>query len=156
MKKKGFTLIELMVVIAIIGLLAAIALPKFSDVTSQAKVANVQGNLATMRTSISMFYAKTETYPDFITDTAYDDLASIEGTDSNGDTVDFTDFYSKTVLANTPAFNAAADGAKVDATNVAKATGNDNGGWVYTVADGTILADLATGTYVSGTVWDEQ
>ncbi|WP_319371060.1 prepilin-type N-terminal cleavage/methylation domain-containing protein [uncultured Ilyobacter sp.] len=156
MKKKGFTLIELMVVIAIIGLLAAIALPKFSDVTSQAKVANVQGNLSSLRTSISMFYAKTETYPDFITDNAYGTLASIEGTDSNGDTVDFTEFYNKTILPDTPAFNAAADGTKVDATNVTTAIGTDDGGWVYTVTDGTILADLATGTYVSGTVWDEQ
>ena len=61
--KKGFTLIELMVVISIIGLLAAIVLPRFTDVTADAKVANVQGNLASLRTSIEMFNVKNEGYP---------------------------------------------------------------------------------------------
>jgi len=61
MKKKGFTLIELMITIAIIGLLAAIALPKFTNVTEDAKTANVQGNLASLRTASEMFMVKNET-----------------------------------------------------------------------------------------------
>lgn len=39
--KKGFTLIELMVVVAIIGLLTAIAMPRFTDITSYAKEVQV-------------------------------------------------------------------------------------------------------------------
>ncbi len=61
MKRKGFTLIELMVTIAIIGLLAAIALPRFTNATEDAKVANVQGNLAGLRTASEMFMVKNET-----------------------------------------------------------------------------------------------
>ncbi|OQY08994.1 MAG: hypothetical protein B6I28_03790 [Fusobacteriia bacterium 4572_132] len=60
---KGFTLIELMIVVAIIALLASVALPKFANTTDAAKAANVQGNLANLRKAISMFKAKNGDYP---------------------------------------------------------------------------------------------
>ena len=43
--KKGFTLIELMIVIAIIGILAAVAIPMYSDYTRKSRTAEVQQNL---------------------------------------------------------------------------------------------------------------
>ena len=59
--KKGFTLIELVMVIVIIAILAAIAIPKFIDLRNQAKQAACNGNVATIRSAVAAYYAKTAT-----------------------------------------------------------------------------------------------
>ncbi|WP_346841811.1 pilin [Metapseudomonas otitidis] len=51
--QKGFTLIELMIVVAIIGILAAVALPAYQDYTARAKVSEVILAASTCRTAIS-------------------------------------------------------------------------------------------------------
>lgn len=50
MKNKGFTLIELMIVVAIIGILAAVAIPQYQDYTSKASVSRAVGELASLKT----------------------------------------------------------------------------------------------------------
>lgn len=58
---KGFTLIELVMVIVILGILSAVALPTFFNLQSQAKEASCKGALGGIRSAIAIWYAKEAT-----------------------------------------------------------------------------------------------
>ncbi len=57
MKKRGFTLVELVIVMVILGILAAVAIPKFVDLSGQAKEAACKGALGGVRSGIAIDYA---------------------------------------------------------------------------------------------------
>lgn len=64
MKKKGFTLVELLVAIGIIATLTAILLPNFMGARERAKDAQVKENLTSMKNGLRMFYNDYQRYPD--------------------------------------------------------------------------------------------
>lgn len=62
-KQQGFTLIELMIVVAIVGILAAIAIPAYQDYTTRARVSEAIGFAAAAKTAVSESVISTGTLP---------------------------------------------------------------------------------------------
>ncbi len=60
-KQKGFTLIELVVVIVILGILSAIALPKFTNIAGDARGSVIQGVAGSMAAANALIYARAST-----------------------------------------------------------------------------------------------
>ena len=121
----GFTLIELMIVVAIIGILAAVALPAYQDYTVRAKVSEVILALGNCKTSVTEYYTSNNAMPGTlaaagcssnvtkfvnglaITATTGAVVGTIQGTGSGADTTTITlqpttDAVRKTAFAASP------------------------------------------------------
>lgn len=55
----GFTLIELVIIIVVLGILAAVAIPKYQDLSGQAKESAARASLGAIRSGVAIYYANT-------------------------------------------------------------------------------------------------
>jgi type IV pilus assembly protein PilA len=78
-KTKGFTLIELMIVVAIIGILAAIAIPAYKDYTIRAQVSEGLTLASGAKAAVSQFYMDSGTFPTGNTEAGISAAAEIVG-----------------------------------------------------------------------------
>lgn len=82
-RKSAFTLVELLIVIIVIAILAAIAIPKFANSGTRSREAALKGNLKLLRNAIELFRNDTGAFPSALTDLAVT-TAPTTGKDSAG------------------------------------------------------------------------
>jgi general secretion pathway protein G len=80
--KKGFTLVEILIVVIILGILAAIVIPQFTQASTEAKISNIRTNLQTIRSQLLLYRMQhdSEVYPgaDFVNQmTTYTNTAGV-------------------------------------------------------------------------------
>ncbi len=97
-RRKGFTLIELLIVVVIIGILAAIAIPKFSNTKEKAYIASMKSDLRNLATAQESYFADNLTYT---TDKAAANFYESQGVTVNIDAADGTSWSASAVHIGT-------------------------------------------------------
>lgn len=66
--RKAFTLVEILIVVVILGILAAIVVPQFTGATQDAQAGNIQSQIETISNQLELYRARNNNYPDLVTD----------------------------------------------------------------------------------------
>ena len=136
-KQQGFTLIELMIVVAIIGILAAIALPAYQDYTIRAQVSEGMSLASGARTAVSEEFLSSGTWPANNGAAGLDTNTNIRGNYVTQVTVSAGADNANGII--TAQFGNNANPAITEAdSNTLVLTGTDRGGSVEWVCSGTI------------------
>lgn len=139
----GFTVVELVIVIVILGILASVALPKFFNMSADAKEAACKGALGGVRSAIANYYAYTAT-PTGGGTAAFPTIAQLT---TSGTVVEGTIPVNPYSTAGTAAGKYAVIAGTTKGTPV---TAGTTGAWAYKAATGEFWADTASGVSEAG------
>ena len=129
-KRSGFTLVEILIVVVILGILAAIVIPQFTEASTEAKLSSLCTDLQTLRSQIELYKIQHNdvppTFAGFVAQmTAQTDITGAAGTDYGP--------YVQKIATNQ--FN------NDDTLNASGTIGDNGGGWEYDATTGQINAD---------------
>ncbi|RKY21887.1 MAG: general secretion pathway protein GspG [Planctomycetota bacterium] len=143
--EKGFTLVELLIVVIILGILAAVVIPQFNSAANESKESALASNLATMRQAVEMYKVQhDDAFPN-----ATDVVAQlIAGTDKDGTPGTVYGPYLRNGIPKNPISGneTIADGTGAMGTAPTDATG----GWKFDAVTGEFRANVS-GAGPSGT-----
>jgi type II secretion system protein G len=138
--ERGFTLIELMIVVAIIAILAGILIPNFVNARAQAQTAACESNLRAIATALELYYADNQVYPTASGAAVQPTLLTANGI---------------AYLNNTPKDPAAQSGTATYSLTTVQAGGGSAAGYTITcpgVHAGSTLAKIPLNSGAPGTV----
>lgn len=154
----GFTLVELLIVVVILGVLAAIAIPQFSASTDDSKVAALDSSLNNLRTAVELYYQQHGSYPSavaaggafgainteaaFISQlTNYTSAAGAAST-TKDTTYKYGPYLKKATLPADP-FNGVATVEVVFAGTLGMTATGSTGGWKFDNKTGQLIVNIA-------------
>jgi len=94
-KQSGFTLVELMIVVVIIGILAMVAIPAYNDSVAKGRRADAKSTLTAMAAKQEQYYMDNKTYTADLTNIGYDAATNVNSID---------DFYTVAAVATATSF----------------------------------------------------
>ncbi len=129
---KAFTLVEILIVVVILGILAAIVVPQFTNATQDATAGNLKSQIKSLQNQIELYAARNNnTYPDLSAN--WDDLLDPDGVPATNDG------YVKQAPSN-PAWQTAA--TRTSVSQAAAGTGSATTAWLFNTADRTLYASF--------------
>jgi general secretion pathway protein G len=131
-RQRGFTLVELLVVIVVLAVLAAIVLPKFMDSSTRSKESSLKTDLKLLRNAITLFQADIGKYPNTLADLAQTDKTAVK--DQDGAVVKAADWHGPYIetVPKDPIGGAAFTYTNTSGKVASSATGNGLDGTAYT------------------------
>ncbi|MHC4124219.1 MAG: prepilin-type N-terminal cleavage/methylation domain-containing protein [Planctomycetota bacterium] len=133
--KSGFTLVEILIVVVVLGILAAVVIPQFTDASTQAKESSLLSNLQSIRSQIELYKIQhSDALPGAGGATFVQ--AMVGKTDVDG-AVDASGAYG-------PYIQSIPDNPFNDSNTVTTGTGTpggDSGGWYFNTSNGNFNAD---------------
>ena len=143
-RQAGFTLVELLIVVIILGILAAVVIPQFNTAAAESKEAALASNLATIRQAVELYKVQ---HNDAFPGTGIIDQLTLT-TDVAGSTTGTK--YGPYLRNSFPANPISGSAAVVTGTTMpSSASGGTTGGWIYSTGNGEFRANI-TGAGPSG------
>jgi len=148
-RKEGFTLVEILIVVIILGILAAIVIPQFTEASSEARVSNLMTNLQTIRSQLLLY--KTQHLEDYPAsgsgedgDDFADQMTTYTDVDGATSTTPDSDYPYGPYLQSIPTNPISGDNAVTVVTGASTAFSapEADAGWWFNATTGEFRADL--------------